>query len=814
MSLQDTAGKSSKRCEEAYEGLTSKEVAERVSAGKVNTNTDVKTKSIAQIIAEHSFTLFNIVNVLMALLVVVTGQYRNALFMSVVLANLVIGIVQEIRAKRMVDRLSLMTAQSVCVIRDGKDTFIKPDELVIDDLVRLKTGDQIPADSILVSEHVSVDESLLTGEAEPVQKTTGDELLSGSFVERGSLVGRVCRVGQEGYAARINAEAKFVKEINSEILTTIKSIIRAGSIALIPLGIGLFVRTYFIGNADLNEALLSMIAAVIGMIPQGLVLLTSSVLAIATIRLGQKNVLVQQQYCIETLARVDTLCLDKTGTITTGNMEVARILDASFTPITEAAGALQAAVNVVGANKDDANDTATAILAYASKQGIQSERPSRVVAFSSKRKYSGCVTEDGQAFVIGAAQFVLGPEAADVIASSDAFASIERVLVACTVDGFDQNDTFQGTPQLLGYVVLRDQIRETAPQTIAYFLEQGVDLRVISGDDPRTVSAIAERAGVPHADGWVDATMLHTEADIAAAVEKYHVFGRVTPEQKRELVIALQNHGHTVAMTGDGVNDILALRQSDCSISVASGSAAARNVAEIVLADNDFAHMPEVVAEGRRSINNLQRSAALILVKTVYTAALALYCIIAPPYPFIPVQMSLLSFATVGLPSFVLALEPNHDRVKGNFLVNILRKSLPASIAVTITLALLMTAGHLFKLNLSQVSTMALITTATVGFALLRRISLPLTKLRVALLVVCIAIVVGGCTVAQDFFRIAPLTPRILPYLSICLVISVIIFNRISERYIHNYTKDRFFDLVVRLMGGKSTYSSSADIND
>ena len=814
MSLQDTAGKSSKRFEETYEGLTSKEVAERVSAGKVNTNTDVKTKSIAQIIAEHSFTLFNIVNVLMALLVVVTGQYRNALFMSVVLANLVIGIVQEIRAKRMIDRLSLMTAQSVCVIRDGKDTFIKPDELVIDDLVRLKTGDQIPADSILVSEHVSVDESLLTGEAEPVQKTTGDELLSGSFVERGSLVGRVCRVGQEGYAARINAEAKFVKEINSEILTTIKSIIRAGSIALIPLGIGLFVRTYFIGNTDLNEALLSMIAAVIGMIPQGLVLLTSSVLAIATIRLGQKNVLVQQQYCIETLARVDTLCLDKTGTITTGNMEVARVLDASFTPITEAAGALQAAVNVVGANKDDANDTATAILAYASKQGIQSKRPSRVVAFSSKRKYSGCVTEDGQVFVIGAAQFVLGPEAADVIASSDAFASIERVLVACTVDGFDQNDTFQGTPQLLGYVVLRDQIRETAPQTIAYFLEQGVDLRVISGDDPRTVSAIAERAGVPHADGWVDATTLRTEADIAAAVKKYHVFGRVTPEQKRELVIALQNLGHTVAMTGDGVNDILALRQSDCSISVASGSAAARNVAEIVLADNDFAHMPEVVAEGRRSINNLQRSAALILVKTVYTAALAFYCIIAPPYPFIPVQMSLLSFATVGLPSFVLALESNHDRVKGNFLVNILRKSLPASIAVTITLALLMTAGHLFKLNLSQVSTMALITTATVGFALLRRISLPLTKLRIALLVVCIAIVVGGCTVAQDFFRIAPLTPRILPYLAICLVISVIIFNRISERYIHNYTKDRFFDLVVRLMGGKSTYSSSADIND
>ena len=814
MSLQGTEGKSSKRFEETYEGLTSKEVAERVSAGKVNTNTDVKTKSIAQIIAEHSFTLFNIVNVLMALLVVVTGQYRNALFMSVVLANLVIGIVQEIRAKRMVDRLSLMTAQSVCVIRDGKDTFIKPDELVIDDLVRLKTGDQIPADSILVSEHVSVDESLLTGEAEPVQKTTGDELLSGSFVERGSLVGRVCRVGQEGYAARINAEAKFVKEINSEILTTIKSIIRAGSIALIPLGIGLFVRTYFIGNADLNEALLSMIAAVIGMIPQGLVLLTSSVLAIATIRLGQKNVLVQQQYCIETLARVDTLCLDKTGTITTGNMEVARVLDASFTSITEAAGALQAAVNVVGANKDDANDTATAILAYASKQGIQSKRPSRVVAFSSKRKYSGCITEDGQAFVIGAAQFVLGPEAADVIASSDAFASIERVLVACTVDGFDQNDTFQGTPQLLGYVVLRDQIRETAPQTIAYFLEQGVDLRVISGDDPRTVSAIAERAGVPHADGWVDATTLHTEADIATAVEKYHVFGRVTPEQKRELVIALQNLGHTVAMTGDGVNDILALRQSDCSISVASGSAAARNVAEIVLADNDFAHMPEVVAEGRRSINNLQRSAALILVKTVYTAALALYCIIAPPYPFIPVQMSLLSFATVGLPSFVLALEPNHDRVKGNFLVNILRKSLPASIAVSITLALLMTAGHLFKLNLSQVSTMALITTATVGFALLRRISLPLTKLRIALLVVCIAIVVGGCTVAQDFFRIAPLTPRILPYLAFCLVISVIIFNRISERYIHNYAKDRFFDLVVRLMGGKSTYSSSADTND
>lgn len=796
-----------------FRGLTSQEVRQRISEGKVNTNTDVKTKSIAKIIANHSLTLFNIVNVLMALLVIFTGQYRNALFMVVVFANLIIGIGQEIRAKRMIDKLSLMTAQKVCVIRDGQDMFVKSEELVVDDLVRLKTGNQIPADSILLTEHASIDESLLTGEAEPVQKNVGDELLSGSFVEMGSLICRVCRIGQEGYAAHINAEAKFVKEINSEILTTIQSIIRIGSIALIPLGIGLFIRTYVIGHAELTTALLSMIAAVIGMIPQGLVLLTSSVLAIATVRLGQRNVLVQQQYCVETLARVDTLCLDKTGTITTGKMEVARVLDAQFSQIIASEGALQAAASVVDANKQDANDTAQAILHYAFDHKIQSVRFSRTIPFSSKRKYSGCVAENGKAFVMGAAQFILGECATEHIAKSHAFAPTERVLVVCNVENFDDNNDIVGKPELLGYVVLQDQIRQTAPQTIQYFIEQGVDLRVISGDDPRTVAAIAERAGAPFSDKWVDATKLHTAQDIACAVKEFHIFGRVTPEQKKELVIALQNEGHTVAMTGDGVNDILALRQSDCSISVASGSAAARNVAEIVLADNDFAHMPEVVAEGRRSINNLQRSASLFLVKTVYTAVLALYCIIAPPYPFIPIQMSLLSFATVGLPSFVLALEPNRERVTGNFLVNILRKSLPASIAISISLALLMSIGHVLQLNIAQVSTMSLITTAVVGIALIRRISIPLTLLRLTLIFVVIGCVAVGCTIGQDFFRIASLSADILPFLALSLIVALVIFNRYSEHLVDDYKNDVFFDFIVRILGGTKSFNSSTGTN-
>lgn len=765
------------------EGLSSAEVEERVAAGKTNANTDVKTKSVRQILAEHTFTLFNGVNVAMAILVAITGQWRNLLFIGVVICNLVIGVFQEIRAKRMVDKLSILTEKRVRVKRDGQVVELLPSELVLDDCILLAHGEQVPADSVVLRGQVQMDESLLTGESRPVPKGPGDTLLSGSFIDSGDLLARVTKVGQQGYAARINAEAKYLKPVHSQILDSLRAIIRLGTYALFPLGIGLFLRTLFMDSATLNDAILSAVAAVVGMIPQGLVLLTSSILAIATTRLASRKVLVQQTYCVETLARVDTLCLDKTGTITTGRMEVSRVEPAPGHTLSEVDKAL---AEVVRASEGDANDTAQALLAYANKAGVErGGAPLRVVPFNSRRKCSGCVTSEGQAFVLGAARFVLdekgAAQAADLAAGFD---PCERVLVVCEVTGFDAEGAPLGKASLLGVVGIQDELRATAPQTMRYFIEQGVDLRVISGDDPSTVSAIAARAGVPHAEQAVDATTLKTEEDLIAAAHSYHVFGRVTPEQKRSLVRALRADGHVVAMTGDGVNDVLALREADCSISVASGSAAARNVSEIVLADNDFSHMPEVVAEGRRSINNLQRSASLFLVKTVYTAVLALVCIFFPPYPFIPIQMSLISAAIIGIPSFVLALEPNHDRVSGGFLGHVLARSLPASAGITVALVVALAAERIMPMDFAETSTVCMLLVAIVGIRLIWRISQPLTPLRTALLITVAAIVAVGCTVFGAFFMVAPLTLSMCVLVIVTGVLSCALFDTLFNRSI------------------------------
>ena len=786
---------------EGLHGLTQAEVAQRVAEGRTNANTDVKTKSVGQIIAEHALTLFNGVNLALAVLVLLTGQYRNMLFMCVVGANLLIGVTQEIRAKRMVDKLTILTQKEVTVIRAEGERALPPSELVVDDLIRLAHGDQVPADATIVEGFVSMNESLLTGEAKPVSKGPGDELLSGSFVDAGSLVARVTRVGAEGYAARINAEAKYVKAVRSEIQDTLRAIIKLGTVVLVPLGLGLFLRTVLMDGGSLPDAILTSVAAVIGMIPQGLVLLTSSVLAIATFRLGRRMVLVQQAYCVETLARVDTLCLDKTGTITTGEMEVASVVAARGA---SAASVERALATIVAANEADANETARAILKYAGEKNVAADSVTRVVPFSSARKFSGCVTADGRALVMGAAAFVLGTERAhEADELARAFDATERVLVVGEAAGFAEDGSLAGDVRLLGCVAIRDEIRATAPDTMRYFLEQGVELRVISGDDPRTVSAIAARAGVPAAEKYVDATTLSTPEALDAAVDEARVFGRVTPQQKRELVQALHRRGRTVAMTGDGVNDVLALREADCSVAMASGSAAARNVSEIVLADNDFAHMPEVVAEGRRSINNLQRSASLFLVKTVFTAALALICIVMPPYPFIPIQMSLLSTAVIGIPSFVLALEPNHERVRGNFLANVLARSLPASAAILAALFSELVVGRALNHDFGEISTVCTVLVAFVGVALIWRISQPLTPLRVALLAVIIAIVALGCTVFASFFEIVDLTGSMGVVIVIAGLVAVAFFNWMYNRSLAGYETNEHFIRLVRKVEGK-----------
>ena len=763
---------------QSLHGLTSAEVAERVAAGKTNANTDVKTKTIGQIFREHAFTLFNFVNVALAVLVGITGQYRNMTFMLVVVINLAVGVIQEVRAKRMVDKLSIITANKVRVIRDGEEQQVSVDDVVLDDLVLLTHGDQVPADAIVVKGGPLMDESLLTGESDQIEKHPGDELFSGSFVVAGAAWARVNRVGLDGYAAKINAEARYVKAVTSEILATLNMIIKYASIALVPLGIGLFLRTSFMEGTSTNDAILSTVAAVVGMIPQGLVLLTSSVFAIATTRLGSKKVLVQQQYTVETLARVDTLCLDKTGTITSGRMEVTGMRATGDVPYDDkkCKDMLICATTVMSANGADANETAMAMLRYSEEVGFSPLPVVREIPFSSARKYSGCVTKDGRSIVVGAAQFVLGADYPAYEAEVRSFSPTERVLCIAEVPSFGPSGELEGKPQVLGYVGISDEVRESAPSTIDFFREQGVDVRVISGDDPHTVSAIAQYVGIRGAEHFVDASTLTTDEDLLKAARENVVFGRVTPQQKRSLVQALHKDGHIVAMTGDGVNDVLALKEADCSVAMASGSAAARNVAEIVLADNDFSHMPEVVDEGRRSINNLQRSASLFLVKTVFSAVLALVCIVLPPYPFIPIQMTLISSSIIGWPSFVLALEPNHDRVSGSFLTNVLRRSLPASIAIVFALLGVQVFERIAGLDYSQASTLSMYLTGIVGIALIVKISQPLNPLRIALLASVVVMLLGGIIFFRDFFKLAPLSLDMFVFLAVMGAVSLGLF--------------------------------------
>ena len=765
--------KSASRPWEGMSGLSDAEVADRVAQGLTNANTDVKTKSIGRIFAEHALTLFNAINVAMAILVLTTGSIKNMAFIIVVFANLVIGVFQEVRAKRMVDKLTILTAKDVRVLRGGEERSIPISQIVSGDLVIVSHGDQVPADGEVVAGTALLDESLLTGESDNIEKAAGSEVFSGSFVETGAVCYKVTKVGREGYAASISAEAKTAKAIRSEIMDTLNFIIRIGTYALIPIGAVLFTRLMLSSHFGYQEAVLQTVAAVIGMIPQGLVLLTSSVLAIATTRLAMRKVLVQQAYCVETLARVDVLCLDKTGTITTGSMELGDTLGE---------GALEAAYAVARANEADANETARAILAAGADAGLATPAIERSVPFSSKTKYSGCVLVGGRCLVMGAAQFVLGDDFAAHEAEVRSFDQLQRVLVVAEADSFADDGTLEGRPRVIGFVGIRDEIRSTAAQTMSFFKDQGVELRVISGDDPYTVSGIAAAVGLPDAEHYVDASTLADDEAIERAVDEARVFGRVTPQMKRELVRRLRDRGHVVAMTGDGVNDVLALKEADCSVAMASGSAAARNIAEIVLADNDFAHMPDVVAEGRQSINNLERSATLFLMKTVYTAALALIAILIPPYPFVPVQMSLVSTVVIGAPSFVLALEPNHERVRGSFVSNVLRRSLPASIAITVMLFSTMVIARVFGWDMGMLSTTCMIEMFAVGLALVWRISRPLNALRVAVLVMVVALAIIGCTLFGSFFSVTPPTLISGAVAAVSSALGIFLFLRAYDR--------------------------------
>ena len=757
-------------------GLSAAEVAERVARGEVNVDASVKTRSVRQIVRENVLTLFNAINAVLAVFVLFTGSYKNMLFMVVIVCNAAIGIVQEIRSKRTTDRLSIVASSKAAVLRDGARTELPLDQLVRDDVIELGRGDQIPADATVVSGACDVNESLLTGESKLVKKVAGDELMSGSFVNAGTVLARVRHVGAENYAAKISAEAKQHKAVNSEIMNSLNGIIRFVSVIIFPLGALLFARQFFSGeHVALNDAILSTVAALVGMIPEGLILLTSTVLAVAVVRLAKSKVLVQQLYCIETLARVDTLCLDKTGTITTGKMEVAAV---EPLPGVERAVVDTALASIARADEDP-NDTALAIVEHYAGGDVETLQPARMVPFSSDKKWSGAAFEGGACYVMGAGQFVLGDGFATVADRQNELAADARVLLLARVDGFDADGAIVGAPEPLGFVAIHDQIRATAAQTIRFFKEQGVDLKVISGDDPRTVSGIALKVGVPHAEAYVDATTLADDAAIADAIERYSVFGRVKPEQKKAFVVALQAKKHIVAMTGDGVNDTLALKQADCSVAMAAGSDAARNVAQLVLVDNDFAAMPKVVAEGRRSINNLQRSASLFLVKTLLSMTLAVLFVLLPwQYPFQPIQMTLISAFTIGIPSFVLALEPNKERIRGRFLENVIVKSIPGAVCAVLGVLAVNAVGRLaLGLDYGQVSTLCVLLTAWVGVMLIIRLSVPFTPIRTALLVVVVGGTVLGATLLHGLFGIEPFTVPRAVLLAVCAVAASALFH-------------------------------------
>ena len=753
---------------DARTGLTDGQVARRISDGLTNVASTSQGKSYGRILRDNLMTLFNLLNFALAACVILVGSYSNALFIGVIACNIVIGTVQEIRAKRTIERLKVVSAPTARVVREGRESEIAVEELVLDDIAIWRSGMQISADCVVAEGTVEVNESLLTGESDALTKRPGDTLMSGSFVVSGECRARVEHVGDDNYAARIAGDARAFKKPNSELMRSLNLIIKYTGIAIVPIGAVLFGKQYLALHMSLSDSVVKTVAAMIGMIPEGLILLTSVALAVGVIRLAQRRTLVQQLYCIETLARVDTLCLDKTGTLTTGEMQVSEVIpmDATVEFTIEAMRAF------VSAMTDD-NPTNRALKGrYA---GGSDWRCLHVEPFSSARKWSGAQFEGHGSIIVGAPEFVLGAGYARVRDMAEDYARRgQRMLaLAHSPRPFGDRALPEGELKLCALIAIGDTLRPEAPSTLSYFAEQGVDIKVISGDNPVTVASVAARAGLDTAGRLIDMSTLATDEEVAAAAERYTVFGRVTPQQKRVLINALRQRGHTVAMTGDGVNDVLALKDADCSIAMATGSDAARQVANIVLMDSNFASMPAVVAEGRRVINNISRSASLFLTKTIFSALLAVLLLIMPhAYPFQPIQLTLFSSLAIGFPSFVLALEPNNARVKGSFLLSVMERALPAALTIVMGVTACMLMSGPLSMSAGAVSTVAVLFTVSVGLVSLARVCRPFNLIRLGLVVVCAGAFALAILFAPTLFKLEPLSVNQLILLAVMVLMS------------------------------------------
>lgn len=781
-------------------GLTDEEVRQRVEEGLTN-RADISTdKTTKEIVISNVFTYFNLIFLVITILLIMVGSFRNLTFLPIIIGNTVIGIVQEIRAKKTLEKMSLLNAPHADVIRNGSVKQISTEGLVKDDVILLTAGKQICADAVVISGNIQVNESLLTGEADEVEKTEGSTLMSGSFVVSGECYARLEKVGNESYISRLSLEAKSMGDKEqSEMIRSINLIVKWVGIVIIPIGLILFWQSHFVNGESITKSVTSTVAAIIGMIPEGLYLLTTVALALSTMKLARKKVLLHDMKSIETLARVDVLCVDKTGTITEPDMKLKEIFlcknsgaDGTQTALT--LDELRSLILDYANASVDNNATMLALKAYAAEALTNNTSALHRTAvsqqaFSSSLKYGSVTFSDGT-YLLGAPEFIMHEDFARIEEEIIPYADKgDRVLLFARYNGENVENGINGSVTPLGFVALANPIRANAVKTFEYFKSQGVAIKVISGDNPRTVSRIAIQAGIESAESFVDAATLDIEDKIADAVNKYTVFGRVTPKQKKQLVKALQAKGHTVAMTGDGVNDILAMKDADCSVAMASGSEAAAQAAQVVLLDSDFAHMPDVVYEGRRVVNNIQRSASLFLVKNIFSLLLSLFSVILMvTYPLEPAQVSLISMFTIGVPGFLLALEQNKDRIKGHFITNVMLKALPGGLTDVIAVGALVVCGEVFCISDASIGTIATLVLSVVGFMILFKISEPLNGMKYAVIIGNIAGLVFSGFFLKKLFALTDLS-------NICILL-MIVFGFAAESLFRNLTL-----LVEKLRG-------------
>lgn len=825
-------------------GLTNEQVQERIAEGKVNVNENPNTRTYKQIILENTLTFFNFLNIALLVLVLFVRSYKNSMFMGIILINTVIGIIQEIRAKKTIDKLAILTESKTVVLREGKKWSISTEKLVLDDLIFLKTGDQVPADVKVLEGTVEVNESLLTGESDNLSKSQGDELFSGSFVTSGEACCQVIHVGKDNYASQITSEAKEFKRHNSELRNSLNAILKVISIIIVPLGAMLFYKQYMIVGDTLKDSVVNMVAAVLGMIPEGLVLLTSVALTLGSMVLATKKTLVQELYCIETLARVDTLCLDKTGTITEGTMKVedVQLYDtaqttvvqhtAKFDPETgepvQNVSALKPEVTV-SAEKENGQIQETVNLETVSQEerqklqeidhimgnmmsvlhdqnatadALRKRFPSRndlklihAIPFSSDRKYSGAVFEGRGTYLMGAAQFLFPEGNEELLEHCSGYAQEGyRILVLAHSEQETKGTERPTGLEPLGLFLITDVIREEAPDTLAFFDSQGVDLKVISGDDPVTVSAIAKKAGLKNANHYIDATTIKTSEEMQRAVAECSVFGRVTPQQKKQMVQALQSQKHTVAMTGDGVNDVLALKEADCSIAMAAGSDAAKNIANVVLLDSNFGAMPHIVNQGRRVVNNIRSAASMFLIKTIFSVLLSLITIFfGDAYPFEPIQMSLISACAVGIPTFLLTQENNYNKIDHTFLRHVFMNAFPAAVTITgCVFTIMLVCQDVYHSNV-MLNTACVLVTGWNYMSALRTVYSPLNTYRKVIIYGMQFAFFISAVVLQDLLTLGSLEFGMIILVFVLMTFSPILIETITEwiRRIYEKSLDR-----------------------